>query len=267
MNYNNKAPCFYRDKWIYVHKGSTKERHSYCTLGEAFNRLDFSSAIMDSRRFSYVVKLLELIAKTQLTSLSGVAQRNYMNILEKVVQKVLEDQQNDVGKSVLVGSIDIWVQRMEAIKHWQQQLHCIKISQPASKGMTLTDMPACLQLNIMRCLSDGRDLISLGQACPVLYALAEDQLLWKKLCQYHFTDRQIHTHLMLSERDHLEWKRMYFKLCSCYPRKEQYCDTLQFCTHCLILFWKDTNHPCTANNSGSCFIPMSPQGFLNLFKY
>lgn len=32
-------------------------------------------------------QLLELIAKSQLPSLSGVAQKNYMNILERVVQK------------------------------------------------------------------------------------------------------------------------------------------------------------------------------------
>ncbi|KAF2983618.1 hypothetical protein EK904_003256 [Melospiza melodia maxima] len=52
--------CFYREKWIYVHKESTKERHGYCTLGEAFNRLDFSSAIQDIRRFNYVVKVSSL---------------------------------------------------------------------------------------------------------------------------------------------------------------------------------------------------------------
>ncbi len=33
------------------------QRHGYCTLGEAFNRLDFSSAIQDVRRFNYVVKV------------------------------------------------------------------------------------------------------------------------------------------------------------------------------------------------------------------
>lgn len=56
--------------------------------------------------------------------------------------------------------------------------------------MTLTDLPASLQLNIMHSLSDGRDLVSLGQVCPELGTLTEDRLLWKKLCQYHFTDRQ-----------------------------------------------------------------------------
>lgn len=57
--------------------------------------------------------------------------------------------------------------------------------------MTLIDLPAGLQLSIMQCLSDGRDLVSLGQVCPELGALTEDRLLWKKLCQYHFTDRQV----------------------------------------------------------------------------
>lgn len=31
---------------------------------------------------------------------------------------------------------------------------------------------------------------------------------------------------------------MYFKLVRCYPRKEQYGDTLQLCKHCHILSWK-----------------------------
>lgn len=56
--------------------------------------------------------------------------------------------------------------------------------------MMLTDLPASLQLNIMQHLSDGKDLVSLGQVSPELGLLTEDRLLWKKLCQYHFTDRQ-----------------------------------------------------------------------------
>ncbi|XP_032414907.1 F-box only protein 32 isoform X1 [Xiphophorus hellerii] len=287
MNNNAKVPYFHREKWIYVHKGSTKERHGYCTLGEAFNRLDFSSAIKDTRRFNYVVRLLELIAKSQLPSLSGVAQKNYMNILERVVQKVLDDQQNvrpikellqtlyvslcglvqDMGKSVLVGNINIWVHRMDNILQWQQRLDNIQINRPAATGMALTDLPASLQLNIMQRLTDGRDLVSLGQVCPELGALTEDRLLWKKLCQYHFTDRQIRKRLMVSEKGHLEWKKMYFKLSRCYPHREQYSDTLHLCTHCHILFWKDTNHPCTANNPESCTTSLSPQDFINLFNF
>lgn len=87
LNENTKSQYFFREKWIYVHKESTKERHGYCTLGEAFNRLDFSSGIQDVRKFNYVVKLLQLIAKSQLSSLSGAAQKNYFNVLEKIVRK------------------------------------------------------------------------------------------------------------------------------------------------------------------------------------
>lgn len=287
INNNSKIPYFHMEKWIYVHKGSTKERHGYCTLGEAFNRLDFCSAIKDTRRFNYVVRLLELIAKSKLPSLSGVAQKNYMNILERVVQKVLDDQQNvrpikellqmlylslcslvqDMGKSVLVGNINTWVYRMENILQWQQQLDNIQINRPTSKGMKLSDLPAGLQLNIMERLSDGKDLVSLGQVTPDLAVLSEDRLLWKRLCQHHFTDRQIRRRLMLSEKGQLEWKKMYFKLIRCYPRREEYCETLHFCTHCHILFWKDTKHPCTANNPESCTSSLSPQDFIDLFNF
>ncbi|CAN9513917.1 unnamed protein product [Ophioblennius macclurei] len=287
MNNNTKVPYFHREKWIYVHKGSTKERHGYCTLGEAFNRLDFCSAIKDTRRFNYVVRLLELIAKSQLPSLSGVAQKNYMNILERVVQKVLDDQQNvrpikellqtlylslctlvqNIGKSVLVGNVNSWVHRMENILQWQQQLDNIQINRPTSPGMTLTDLPVSLQLNIMQRLSDGRDLVCLGQVCPELGGLTEDCLVWRRLCQYHFTDKQIRRRLIVSDKGHLEWKKMYFKLSRCYPLREQYSDTLHLCTHCHILFWKDANHPCTANNPESCTVSLSPQDFISLFNF
>ncbi|XP_075070132.1 F-box only protein 32 [Mixophyes fleayi] len=287
LNNNTKTQYSHQEKWIYVHKGSTKERHGYCTLGEAFNRLDFSSAILDSRRFNYVVRLLELIAKSQLTSLSGIAQKNYMNILEKVVQKVLEDQQNirlikellqnlytslctlvqGVGKSVLVGNINFWVYRMETIVDWQHQLNNIQITRPAVKGMTLTDLPLCLQLNIMQRFADGRDIVCLGQVSSDLQGLSEDRLLWKELCHYHFTERQIRKRLILSDKGQLDWKKMYFKLIRCYPRREQYGDTLQFCRHCHILSWKGTVHPCTANNPESCLVSLSPQDFINLFRF
>lgn len=49
---------------------------------------------------------------------------------------------------------------------------------------------------------------------------------------------QIRKRLMVSDKGHLEWKKMYFKLSRCYPHREEYSDTLHFCTHCHILFWK-----------------------------
>lgn len=49
---------------------------------------------------------------------------------------------------------------------------------------------------------------------------------------------KIRKRLILSDKGQLDWKKMYFKLIRCYPRKEQYGDTLQLCRHCHILSWK-----------------------------
>lgn len=287
--------CFYREKWIYVHKESTRERHGYCTLGEAFNRLDFASAVQDTRRFNYVVRLLQLIAKSQLTSLSGAAQKNYFNILDKIVQKVLADHHNPrlikdllrdlsttlcplvrgVGKSLLVGSMDIWACRLETVLAWQRQLQDLQMTK-VSTGLTLSDLPLHTLNNILYRLSDGWDVVTLGQVSPTLHALSEDRQLWKTLCQYHFAEKQFCRHLILSEKGHVEWKLMYFVLRKHYPPREQYADTLHFCRHCSILFWKDcrlalllkdSGHPCTAADPASCFTPVSPQHFIDLFKF
>uniref|UniRef100_A0A670Z083 F-box only protein 25 n=1 Tax=Pseudonaja textilis TaxID=8673 RepID=A0A670Z083_PSETE len=251
-----KSQCFYRENWIYVHKESTRE-------------------------------LLQLIAKSQLTSLSGAAQKNYFNILDKIVQKVLEDQYNprlikdllqdlsstlcmlirSVGKSVLVGNINIWICRLETILMWQQQLSNLQMTKHINNGLTLSDLPLHMLNNILHRFSDGWDIITLGQVTPTLYMLSEDRQLWKKLCQYHFAEKQFCRHLILSEKGHIDWKLMYFALQKCYPIKEQYGDTLQFCRHCSILFWKDTGHPCTANDPTGCFTPVSPQHFIDLFKF
>ncbi|MGH0126434.1 UNVERIFIED_CONTAM: hypothetical protein FKN15_051774 [Acipenser sinensis] len=196
--------------WSTPEHGAGAERHGYCTLGEAFNRLDFSSAIKDIRRFNYVVKLLQLIAKSQLTSLSGAAQKNYFNVLEKIVRKVLEDQQNprlikdllqdlgstlcilirEVGKSVLVGNINIWICRLETILNWQQQLNNFQIPKQVSNGITLDNLPLHMQNNILYKFSDGWDIVNLGQVTSTLHMLSEDWHLWKKLCQYHFAEKQ-----------------------------------------------------------------------------
>uniref|UniRef100_A0A3Q3FR57 F-box only protein 25 n=1 Tax=Kryptolebias marmoratus TaxID=37003 RepID=A0A3Q3FR57_KRYMA len=263
------------------------DRHGYCTLGEALNRLDFSSAIQDLRRFNYVAKLFQLIARSQLTSLSGAAQKNYFNILEKIVRKVLEDQYNprlvkellqdlsstlhsltiQVGRCVLVGNVNIWLCRLETIVKWQQELNNMQIPQQMYTGMSFNDLPLHMQNKILCKLSDACDVINLGQATPTLHSLSENKTLWKKLCHFHFSDKPFCRNLVLAKNDNVDWKLMYFTLQKHYPMKEQYGDTLHFCKHCSILFWKDFGHPCTANDPDSCLMPISPQHFIDLFRF
>ncbi|KAL4670876.1 hypothetical protein H8959_003585 [Pygathrix nigripes] len=172
-----------------------------------------------------------------------------------------------VGKSVLVGNINIWICRLETILAWQQQLQDLQMTKQVNNGLTLSDLPLHMLNNILYRFSDGWDIITLGQVTPTLYMLSEDRQLWKKLCQYHFAEKQFCRHLILSEKGHIEWKLMYFALQKHYPAKEQYGDTLHFCRHCSILFWKDSGHPCTAADPDSCFTPVSPQHFIDLFKF
>ncbi|XP_056420037.1 F-box only protein 25 isoform X3 [Hyla sarda] len=261
FNNTTKSQCnnnFYQEKWIYVHKESTRERHGYCTLGEAFNRLDFSSAIQDIRRFNYVAKLLQLIAKSQLTSLSGAAQKNYFNILETIVKKVLQDQYNpqlirdllhDLGSTLgmlvreadrclLIGNTNIWISRLETILLWQEQLMNLQISPKLGDGPTLCDLPQQMKSNILFRLTDSWDIINLGQMTPSWHILSEDLHLWKVLCKYHFSEKMFCKDLIFTENGHIDWKLMFFTLEKYYPKREQYGDTLHFCRHCSILFWK-----------------------------
>ncbi|XP_073530344.1 F-box only protein 25 isoform X1 [Phyllobates terribilis] len=296
LNNTTKSQYFYQEKWIYVHKESTRERHGYCTLGEAFNRLDFSSAIQDIRRFNYVAKLLHLIAKSQLTSLSGAAQKNYFNILETIVRKVLEDQYNprlirdllndlsstlcilirEGGRCVLIGNMNIWISRLETILSWQEQLMTLQISPQLGDGPTLCDLPQQMKSNILFRFSDAWDIINLGQMTPSWHILSEDHHLWKELCKYHFSEKMFCKDLIFTENGHIDWKLMFFTLEKYYPKREQYGDTLHFCRHCSILFWKDnqlallfkdSGHPCTANDPQSCLTPVSPQHFIDLFRF
>ncbi|XP_059898097.1 F-box only protein 25 isoform X1 [Gadus macrocephalus] len=295
-NHNTKSQCDFSDKWIYVQKESTKERHGYCTLGEAFNRLDFSSAIQDLRRFNYVAKLFQLIAKSQLTSLSGGAQKNYFNILDKIVCKVLEEHYNPrlikellqdlsctmhaltkgVGKCVLVGSINVWLLRLDTIHHWQLQLHNLDIPKKMSNGTKFCDLPLDTHNTILYKFSDASDIINLGQAIPTLHMLSENRNLWRKLCLFHFSERQFSMNMVLTESGSVDWKGLYFSLQRHNPQREHYGDTLHFCRHCSILFWKDRHlglffkdcgHPCTAADPERALVPVSPQHFIDLFKF
>ncbi|KAF6737547.1 F-box only protein 25 [Oryzias melastigma] len=143
--------------------------------------------------------------------------------------------------------------------------------------MSFSDLPLHMHDKILYNLSDAFDIINLGQATPTLQALSENRTLWKKLCHFHFSDKPFCRSLAVNKSDNVDWKLMYFSLLKHYPMKEQYGDTLHFCKHCSILFWKvknigieckyDFDHPCTASDPDSCLMPVSPQHFIDLFMF
>ncbi|KAM9798077.1 F-box only protein 25 [Neosynchiropus ocellatus] len=294
-NHKTRSQFVFTDKWVCVQKGSTKERHGYCTLGEALNRLDFSSAIEDLSRFNYVAKILMLIARCELTSLSGAAQKNYFNILEKIVHKAFDDHYNprivrevlrqlitsmqdltvQVGRCALVGNTNTWMCRQQTVLKWLQQLSNLQIPKEVHVGISLCQLPLHTQVKILNKLSDVRDVVNLGRVSPTLHMLSESTGVWKKLCHFHFSGREVCGNLVLTQSDKVDWKLMYLTLRRYYPIKEQYSDTLYYCNHCRVVFWqdhdlailfKDSGHPCTIT-PGDRMVPISPQRFIDLFKF
>ncbi|EMP34782.1 F-box only protein 25 [Chelonia mydas] len=202
----SKSQCFYREKWIYVHKESTRERHGYCTLGEAFNRLDFSSAIQDIRRFNYVVKL-----------------RNFSYVNNVAEVDVLRWTDRGVFTAVsrllpLPGQLSL------------------RLSQRWSTGVD----GRVLRGRFIASRLDAINRSPLYRLLPADPAGSED-ILYFNSNNDSFSPSQFCRHLILSEKGHIDWKLMYFALQKCYPIKEQYGDTLHFCRHCSILFWKDAD--------------------------
>lgn len=74
-----------------------------------FHNIDFifllSTQVLEDQQN---IRLIRELLQTLYTSLCTLVQR--------------------VGKSVLVGNINMWVYRMETILHWQQQLSSIQIT-------------------------------------------------------------------------------------------------------------------------------------------
>lgn len=68
---------------------------------------------------------------------------------------------------------------------------CLVPPRQVNDGLTLSDLPLHMLNNILYRFSDGWDIVTLGQVTPTLSMLSEDRRLWKKLCQYHFAEKQV----------------------------------------------------------------------------
>jgi F-box protein 25/32 len=60
-----------------------------------------------------------------------------------------------------------------------------------SNGTKFCDLPLDTHNTILYKFSDASDIINLGQAIPTLHMLSENRNLWRKLCLFHFSERQV----------------------------------------------------------------------------
>ena len=77
----------------------------------------------------------------------------------------------------------------------------------------MSDLPNELIREILTRLPDGRDLVHTGLTQQKVQSLADDSLLWRDLCLFHFTDRQVVSVIRKTETlKSIGWKGMYTRL-------------------------------------------------------
>lgn len=94
-------------------------------------------------------------------------------------------------------------------------------SKPDDSGTRLTDLPEELIRAILLRLSDYKDLMNSGQACERMQSLLEEQHIWRELCRYHFSSRQIkqvlaaqtpnRAKISMENRDN-DWEKIFHSL-------------------------------------------------------
>lgn len=187
----------------------TREVQGSNIISDAFYKLDFCNAIRDIRRFAYVSKLLHLLIRQNLTSLSGNATKALFWMLEEIAKQVASNKQNiHVIRELLVelreivdkylcwgrplGSSQLWEQHLRTMERICDMTDAIEIVPPDNNGKpSWSELPEELIREILLRLSDYKDLERSAQACQRMNCLLnEEQHIWKQLVKYHFTKDQ-----------------------------------------------------------------------------
>ena len=80
-------------------------------------------------------------------------------------------------------------------------------------GLKLTDLPDDCIRAILQRMPDAEDILNTGMTESRNQYLTQDELLWKALCLFHFTDIQMCTALRPTEKlENIQWKIFYRRL-------------------------------------------------------
>lgn len=76
--------------------------------------------------------------------------------------------------------------------------------------LTFMDLPEECKRHIINIIPDHKDVIHLGQTSLTNHHIANEQLLWKQMCFFHFNKRQIWNFLNQNEDEsQTDWKYVY----------------------------------------------------------
>ncbi|XP_046344698.1 F-box only protein 25-like isoform X1 [Haliotis cracherodii] len=271
-----------RQPFIQYHRGTSKERKELTSISEAFIRLDMTGAVKDIRRFNYVCKVLHLILGSKLSGLSGTAQKQVINILEATSEQVLKTEYSlstlrellksadlalQQGKTSHIGSARLWMLHQQKVTKMNSKVDAYKMTERECDGkLTMMDLPEDCIRGILSCLADHKDILHTSQTSQTVYELSQEAQLWKQLCFFHFTDKQLVTFLPVAiHQPTIDWKYIYRRCYKRFGKKDSYADMLALCVHCNNIFWQSLGHPCYSEEPPAS-TPLNPEEFLKLFS-
>lgn len=82
-----------------------------------------------------------------------------------------------------------------------KNLNFSPLQQPPDNQKGFRDLPAELIQLILLQLSDYKDLVNSGQVNDTMKSFLDEQYIWRELCKYHFTSRQIKQFLASNQQN------------------------------------------------------------------
>ena len=88
--------------------------------------------------------------------------------------------------------------------------HLIFLQRKTDDKLTFSDLPHDCVLRIFATIPDHTDIIHMGQTNKNVYLVANDKVLWKQMCLFHFSHQQLLVFVQNYEHEsQIDWKYIY----------------------------------------------------------
>ncbi|XP_033745923.1 F-box only protein 32-like [Pecten maximus] len=261
-------------------KGIGIERRIWCGLSTAFGQLEIADIVMEISGTRYCCEFFCILLREKIGKLTGTTLRMIFRVLQKVVSEALNNEVNiNIMAGLLetvsealstrshVGSRSLWKRHHDVVNNLATQVRNFQYTQREDDDLPhLLDLPKECLHNILRRISDPRDLANVGASCSYLHDLTEDRFIWQDMCLFHFTDKQLYPFIYDDEYLGIDWFKT-FQLCYKKNKRlqvDEYANELYFCNLCRAVFWKDLGHPCRNPNEKPDSSPLLPRDFIGM---
>lgn len=180
---------------------------------------------------------------------SAVKSGENLSLMQRLLSQFLNSIHLAYPFYYYIGSAVLWQGHLDMLNRMQERIQQaqMKISHrmDESKPCTFDRLPVEMQYEIVRRLDNGADLVHLGMINSNFYRMTQELLLWRRLCLYHFggetrreDNEKIRRLIQRTEKETIDWKKIYFRLKRHYGLKEAYAEMIHQCQECKSLFWQ-----------------------------